>query len=249
MPTQERLRKVDVVSYYRKHDDFKRYSINNKKRVNELSKIYSENRRFFGKRVLDLACGGGVLASILRKHGHEYLGIDKNPDMIRKAEELIGSNQSEIKFLRADARIVELESYFDTVTLLGNAVIHFDTSELSLILKNVSRILKAGESYFIVDYRDIVSMLYTGDWNPRETFNRTDMMTGKVIGSKCIGIDPISGNIKIQSLVDGRKNLIFTHAMWSPFIIQPIMEARGFELVKRQKKSEGWLDVYKYSLQ
>jgi len=240
------MRSVDVVSIYRKHDNFRRYSIADHKRVNDLNRLYMANKKFFGRRVLDLACGAGVLGFVLSKHGHDYLGIDKNPDMIKLATIVIEeSNSEKIRFTLGDIRRSRIRGKFDTVTLLGNAVIHFDTSDLLLILKNVSRNLVSGRSHFIVDYRDLVSMLYTGDWNPRETYNESNKITGKVIGSKCIGIDPISGNIKLRSLVDGHKNLVFTHAIWSPFIIQPIMESNGFELAKRRRTSQGWLDVYR----
>jgi SAM-dependent methyltransferase len=235
-------REVDVKSYYRRHDDYKRYLVANEKRVRELSRLYSENRKFFGKRVLDLACGAGVLGLVLGKHGHEYLGLDKNPDMIDEAEKITTNS---INFQLGDARSSRVKGKFDTVTLLGNALIHFDTSEFLAILGNISDNLERG-GFFLVDYRDIVSMLYSGAWNPNKTFNKTDKVSGKVIGSQSVGIDPILGNIEVQSLIDGRKSLVFTHAIWSPFIIQPIMESKGFKMMKRRMKPRNaWFDIYR----
>ncbi len=236
---------VDVRSYYRRHDHFKRYSMDNEKRLKELSHLYSSNKRFFGRKVLDLACGAGILGFLTERDGRDYVGIDKNPDMIKEAKKAGNRKSKRTRFLLGDVRAVRIPGKFDTLTLLGNAVIHFDTLELLTILRNVSGNVHEG-AHFIVEYRDVVSMLYSGEWNPRKAQEQHDTVFGKVIGSRSIGVDPLSGNIKIQSLVDGRENLVFTHAIWSPFIIQPIMEAENYELVKRRENPRNvWLDVYR----
>lgn len=94
------MRSVDIKSYCRKHDNFRRYSVTDKKRLNDLTHLYSENKRFFGSRILEIACGAGVLGFIVARHGHEYLGIDKNPDMINEAvKSLDNTNREKIRFI------------------------------------------------------------------------------------------------------------------------------------------------------
>jgi len=48
-----------ITAYYRKHDDFRRYTAASKERIADLSRLYRKTKRYFGRKVLDLACGGG----------------------------------------------------------------------------------------------------------------------------------------------------------------------------------------------
>jgi hypothetical protein len=60
-----------------------------------------------------------------------------------------------------------------------------------------------------------------------------------------------SGEVMKIAWQKGKRHnsITFTHAVWSPFIVQAIMNSFGWELVKRvpQETWQGWLDVYRYS--
>jgi 2-polyprenyl-3-methyl-5-hydroxy-6-metoxy-1,4-benzoquinol methylase len=159
-----------IRNYYSKHDDFNRYSMANEERVREIRRIYSLHQRFFGRRVLDIACGAGIMGFVLEEKGIDYLGIDTNPDMVRLAKTYAGLNNSIAKFLLGDARSTKIEGVFDTITLVGNAVIHFDTYNMVRILTNIRQNVSKG-AHFIVDYRDLVKMLYSGEWGESRTSN------------------------------------------------------------------------------
>jgi len=58
-----------ITTYYREDDDFRQYTAASKKRMTDLSRVYKKTRRHFGKNVLDLAWGGGVLGSVLEPGG------------------------------------------------------------------------------------------------------------------------------------------------------------------------------------
>ena len=52
------MAKADIVAYYRTHDDFRRYLTENGVRVEDLSNLYGSYKRYFGRTILDIACGG-----------------------------------------------------------------------------------------------------------------------------------------------------------------------------------------------
>jgi hypothetical protein len=71
---------------------------------------------------------------------------------------------------------------------------------------------------------------------------------GKIKESKQKRIDTRTGDIRVESFINGKRNLEFDHAIWSPFIIQPLMEGFDWQLVNRMKlkpKANLWIDVYR----
>jgi ubiquinone/menaquinone biosynthesis C-methylase UbiE len=93
----------------------------------KLSRLYALKRRYFGHEVLDVACGSGVLGFVLEQAGHNYIGIDVNPDMISSARAYARKLRSGNRFMLGDASRMKLEGTFDTVCLLGNALCRFST--------------------------------------------------------------------------------------------------------------------------
>ena len=71
---------------------------------------------------------------------------------------------------------------------------------------------------------------------------------GKTIVSLTTGADMEKGEIyKVYFEKDGKNRIGFAHAIWSPFIIEPIMKMLGWNLVRRRKNKlwEGWTDIYR----
>lgn len=231
-----------TVGYYRRHDDFRRYAASNGARVADLTKLYNSSKRYFGHRILDLACGGGVLGFVAEPRGHSYFGVDINPDMVNSARLHAKEMRSRNRFILGDIASVKLGGVFDTITLLGNALIHFNSAEFEDILRNIEGNTHSG-TFFLVDYRDVVEMLFTGRWGRRYAQKRGE----KTVVSLRKGINLERGEILIESRVSGKHNLNFGHAIWSPFIIEPIMNARNWKLARRRPVPawSGWLDVYR----
>lgn len=231
-----------LIRYYREHDDFLRYAIGNTERTKAISKLYSENRQRFGTRVLDIACGGGVLGFVLEGKGHHYVGVDKNPDMIMKAKSYFSSPKSSSSIVLGDVKSIRLPGVFDTVALLGNALIHFNVSELSKILKNLERNVHVGTS-FIAEYRDVVSIMFDGKWDKKYVERRGHRM----VTSLTRGIEPRQGEIVIDSSMKGQPPLKFAHAIWSPFIVESVMSGHSWKLAKRAPADDSyvWLDIYR----
>lgn len=231
---------MKIPEYYREHDDFRRYLVSDRRRVNALRKLYSSNKKYFGKRVLDLACGGGILASVLGPSNQAYVGIDVNPDMIRAAK---ASRSLGRVFILGDVRKRSVDGSYDTLTLLGNALIHFDTEDLRSVLANV-KVNAAPHANFILDYRDVVSSLFRGTWKKNGEY--VEHRRGKEVVSVSKSLDSRTGTIRVESRSPGRPNLEFAAAVWSPFILQSIMESNSWRLVRRKSfpETDTWLDIY-----
>ena len=192
--------------------------------------------------MLDLACGGGVLGFVIEPEGRRYVGIDINPDVITAALRHSREVGSRNKFILGDIRSARLEGTFDTVTLLGNALCHFNTGDFVSILKNIAGNVCAG-SYFVVDYRDVVSLLYARKWARRFSGKRG----GRTVTSVTKGIDTKYGDLLLESIQKGGRNLDFKHGVWSPFILQPLMQLNDWTLVHREysRRRSSWLDVFR----
>jgi SAM-dependent methyltransferase len=219
--------KTNVVAYYRKHDDFSRYLVTDKRRAKQHSRLYDSNKRYFGHRVLDIACGGGVLGFIIEGRGHSYTGTDVNPDMISSARNYAKRIGSRNRFIKADVTQTKIEQKFDTICILGNALCHFSTHDFSRILQNTAAHRGA---YFMVDYRDMVRLMFDKKWNDKKRL--VEKERGRIATTE--GCDTRSGFVLVTSTdLHGSNEVGFAHAIWSPFIIEPIMNDHGWSLVKR----------------
>jgi len=208
-----------------------------------LERLFRSNRRYFGKKILDIGCGGGVLGFIVERKGCEYLGIDANPDMIKDARGWARRLNSKNTFILGDATKASIRGTFDTITLLGNGLCHYTTHDFVALLRNLQSAAHQ-DTYFIVDYRDVVELLFDKEWKDKMIERRR----GKRIVSLTLGCDTRAGEIRKRAFESGGKNPVkFAHAIWSPFIIEPLMESNGWKLVKRARGSgqRSWLDVYR----
>ena len=73
-----------------------------------------------GKKVLDIACGTGVLFPDYLSHGADVVGIDISPEMTKIAED----KYPEIKVLCGDAQTFDFGESFDAI-MIYNAFPHF----------------------------------------------------------------------------------------------------------------------------
>jgi SAM-dependent methyltransferase len=237
--TQEALRTL-----YRSEDTYQRYSGRNPVTLKRLRRVFEAERRSFGRTVLDLCCGGGALALTLTGSHRRYTGVDANPDMIREAHRIAVADGSSATFVEGDVRQVKLKGRFDTITLLGNALTHLTTVDLLAVLHNLEGHLKQS-AWFIVDYRDTVQLFF--DRQGHGTF--TQRRGGHRWVSKVRGVDLTRGVIRVGIRKDGGRR-VFSHsqAIWSPFVLEPIMATQGWKLSRRtaDPTSHGWRDVYQF---
>lgn len=138
---------------------------------------------------------------------------------------------------------MKIDGEFDTVCMLGNALCHFSTHDLSRILQNTAECSERG-AYFIVDYRDMVRLMFSKKWNIGKRL--VEKERGRI--SRTEGCDTRTGFVLVKTTdLRGSDEVAFAHAIWSPFIIERIMNDHGWSIVKRtfSKRWSGWLDIYR----
>jgi ubiquinone/menaquinone biosynthesis C-methylase UbiE len=89
-------------------------------------------------RALDAACGTGRHARHLVELGHDVLGIDLTPEMLRRAT----ANVPEATFLEADVRDIPAQDGDFDLVVCGLALAHL--SDLDAGVTELARILKPG---------------------------------------------------------------------------------------------------------
>jgi len=242
-----------VVRYYRTADDYRRYTVTDRQRRAAIDRLYRRHRREFGRSVLDLACGGGVLGAVLERSGRRYLGVDVSPDMIRAARKAAKVEGSAREFRRGNIARLSVPGRFDTVTLLGNALGHVRIAEMEGLLDHLARNVHRG-STFLLDYRDVVGMLWDGSW-ARRGFTQQHKRGKVVFRSRSADLGKGVIHIRGRPATRGAWIADFTHAMWSPYILAALMRAHGWTLARRsspriprtgQPEANYWEDVYRY---
>lgn len=217
------------VRMYRTAEDYHRYTWANEERRKAMEVFVGTYRRYIRRRVLDIGCGGGVLGAVLEPMGHSCLGIDVNPDMIREARKDARERGSKQRFVLGDISQVRIPGRFDTVALIGNGLGHLNVADLENILTRVRRHVHPG-STFLFEYRDLVGLFWQGKWARVvvQTFVR-----GKIV-HRTQSLDVEAGRIRMRARpAKGGWVLDWSHAVWSPFILEGLMRAHGWRLAGR----------------
>ena len=93
-----------------------------------------------GEKVLDVACGTGVLiGDYLARNVASVTGVDISPEMIRLAREKFSDPR--VRFLCGDVESIDLPSDFDAVVVY-NAFPHFP--DPAALIARLSRLLRSG---------------------------------------------------------------------------------------------------------
>lgn len=95
-------------------------------------------------QILDLACGPGLYASRLARHGHTIIGIDYSPASIRYARQEAEREGLACTYIESDLRTVEYGGLFDLVMLIYGEFNVFRPVDANLILEKIQRALKPG---------------------------------------------------------------------------------------------------------
>ena len=93
-------------------------------------------------RILDLACGTGVLAIMLARKGHTVTGIDISPEMVRMAQSK-SAGMSRVSFEAVDMVDYESDRKYDLVLCTFDSINYvLAVKDLRRMLKNIAAALK-----------------------------------------------------------------------------------------------------------
>ncbi|MCI4353304.1 MAG: class I SAM-dependent methyltransferase [Thermoplasmata archaeon] len=201
--------------------------------------------RALGRRVLDLGCGGGVLGFVLERRGRRYVGVDLNPDMIREARRTAEQLRSRCAFVLSDLTRVALPGRFDTLTLIG-PMCHLTAFDVARFLRKVRRNVHRGTT-LIVDYEDGIRRMAEGKRKTRG--KEVQKVRGRFLSIARRGVDTEAGLFPYSVHFRGSgQPLHAAEAIWSPFVLEALMAAEDWELVRRVPPGRhlGFRDIYRF---
>lgn len=104
-----------------------------------------------GDKILDLACGTGTLATMLKLNGYEVVGLDLSESIIEIANEKRKINHLDIPFYVMDMTNFRLDQKFDVITCFFDSVNFLsDKNQIANLFECVHKHLNTG-GYFIFD--------------------------------------------------------------------------------------------------
>lgn len=108
---------------------------------NEFDFYNSVFQKFHCHKILEIACGTGILAKYLIRAGYDYLGVDLNEEMLNVAREANPTG----KFLQGDMRNLKITDEFDATLIAGKSVTHLLTNtDIFSSLRGIRKILRPG---------------------------------------------------------------------------------------------------------
>ena len=187
---------------------------------------------------------------VLARTGRSFVGVDAYPDMIRQAREAAKDSDFGQRFLSGDICRAKVSGRFDTVTLLGNTLAHLTLKEMDELLRvrkaNVHR-----NTTFLMDYRDLIAMFWHGSWSSVKIQTH---VVGKVV-HRATKLDLERGILEMRARPSTRRWVLdWGHAIWSPFILEVLMQLHGWRLVHRSPRIaekgakaplEHYVDIYR----
>ena len=127
------------------------------------------------KRILDLCCGTGQLASIFLQNGYNVTGIDLSEDMLYYAKENNKKfiKKSKAEFIQDDAANFSLKKKFGLVISTYDSLNHLeDEKSLKICFDSVYKVL-AEDGYFIFDLNTYLGLQ---TWRQTSFIKDTEMM-------------------------------------------------------------------------
>lgn len=107
----------------------------------EMPATLSMLEKIRGKKILDIGCGTGIYARILKRRGAKMFGIDISPNMI----EIARSHVPDVDFrVGSVSKLPYKNGYFDIV-FSAYVLHHFE--DLDVAFSEISRVLKGGGVY------------------------------------------------------------------------------------------------------
>lgn len=128
------------------------------------SQIFPAERKLFQKylkknyKILDLFCGSGRVAIPLAKQGYKVVGVDNNPEMIKRARILAKRQKiKNVKFICCDASQIKFkEKSFDCVIVMDNSLEHVPGKDKRIkIFSKIYNVLK-NDGLLITSFHSIL---------------------------------------------------------------------------------------------
>ena len=190
-------------------------------------------------RILDCACGTGITAMAISRHGYNVTGTDASEGMITRAKQHTPEEELNIEFSTCPwGKLPEhFGREFDLLLCCGNSIGHCrDESEMIRSLRNINEVMKPG-GLLIVETRNWEKLL-------AERIRFTNFAPRERNGKRCLPVyvwtfpetkdDPVLVEVVFPIEADGKVLLKAYPITYYPF---------GFEDILDRMKSAGFVDI------
>ena len=190
-------------------------------------------------RILDCACGTGIAALAIARHGYNVTGTDASKGMVTRAKQHAAEEDVDVLFSVCvwDELPEQFDQEFDLALCCGNSIGHCrDKSEMIRSLQSIHKVMKPG-GLLIVDTRNWEKLL-------AERIRFTNFGPRERNGQRCIPIyvwtfpetkdGPVLVEVVLPIEADGKVSLKTYPITYYPF---------GLEGILDRMKSAGFVDV------
>lgn len=101
----------------------------------------------YGKKGIDLGCGGGYFARAFTALGAEMTGVDISPEMLAVAEEKAREKGQSIRFIQGDITHFKTFEKHDFACAANDLINYIPKGKLNAAFKNVYNLLKKGGAF------------------------------------------------------------------------------------------------------
>lgn len=202
-------------------------------------------------RVLDCACGTGLLALALARHGYEVVGTDASPEMVEQAANRAEREGLSLTLLACRWQDLprRFEREFDFVFCSGNSIAHCrDEAEMVASLAGIRAVIKPG-GWLILETRDWEML-------DRNRVRFTSLGLRERGGTRCIPLyvwnfaegatAPVVVEVVFLFETDGAVSLRSYPITYHPFTARQLgdrLREAGFAEVQTDAESGGFLRV------
>jgi SAM-dependent methyltransferase len=96
-------------------------------------------------KVLEAACGTGLLSARLASWGFRVVGVDRSAVMLRQARERCAPYGCSVQLVQGDMREPGIRGAFDLAAICGDVINHFeDESDLAAAFRCIAGLLREG---------------------------------------------------------------------------------------------------------
>ena len=173
------------------------------------------------KKMLDLGCGGGDSSRMLAIRGAIVIGVDKEKEMVKIAQNIEQRNPMGIKYVVADAvNLPEFQEKFDLIT--PTYLLHYATSreDLKSYIENIALNLKQGGKMVAINQ------------NPEQPV--LSYVKGRTESQKWIGKPFVEGSaIKVTIYREDESEICsFDNYFWQKQTYMDIIKGGGFSNIQ-----------------
>ena len=187
-----------------------------------------KERNIKNARILDLACGTGILAIELARNGHTVVGIDVSPDMINIARSKM-NRSLKVSFKVADMSRFKVKGEFDLVTCTFDSINYLvNIYNLKEAVNRIAGVLRTS-GLFVFDSN--TKRLYRG-YN-RES--RQHSLGGKTFIQRC-SYDPKQKKAVVEFIFPDGSTELHRQRPYDLPELKPILSSAGLKV----------LDVYSW---